>query len=62
MHQLLCRPGQEPVIDEKILLHVQVWVASLEIARAVAKHPVTQRQILSACRRPDRIGLHETEF
>jgi hypothetical protein len=40
---------------------MKAQIVALEIARAVVRHPVPQREILRACRRSNRVCLHETE-
>ena len=61
MHQAEHAIGDEAVVDEEVLVDVQAGVAALQIARAVVRHTVPQRQILRACRRSNRVSLHETE-
>ena len=43
-------------------MDVEAGVLALQIARAVVRHAVPQRQILRARRRSNRVCLHETEF
>ena len=62
MHQRLHRPRQKPVVDEEVFLDVQLRVASLEIAGAVALHPVAQRQVLRPRRRTNGVGLYNASF
>ena len=52
---------QEAVVDEGSLPRRQPRIAPLEIAGAIADDAMAQRQVLSARRRADRIGLHEAE-
>ena len=53
--------GHEAVRMEEILFHVEAGETSLQVTCAIPRDPVSKDEILSACRRPDRIGLHETE-
>ena len=61
MHQAEHAVGDEAVVDEEVLVDVEAGVPALQIARAVVRHPVPQRQILRARRRSNRVGLHEPE-
>ena len=61
MHQRLDGGAQKAVVDEEVLLDAERGVAPLEIAGAIVVDPVTQRQILGARRRADRIGLDEAK-
>ncbi|SRR5260370_30228881 len=61
MHQRLQRPRQEAVVEKEVLLESQFHIASLEVASAVAPDAMPQRQVLSARRRADRIGLNEAQ-
>ena len=61
MHQAKHAIGNEPVVDEDILVDVEAGVSALEIARAVVRHAVAERQILRACRRSNRVGLNKTQ-
>ena len=61
MHQRLERSSHESVIDEDVLFDRQRGILLLEIAGAITMDTKTERQILSARRRSDWIGLHEPE-
>jgi hypothetical protein len=61
MHQVEHVVGHEAVVDEEVLMDVQAGVPALQITCAVVRHTVPQRQILRACRRSNRVSLHETE-
>ena len=52
----------EPVVDEKILVHVERRVAAFEIAGPIVGDAMAQRQILCARRSPDGISLDEAEL
>ena len=61
MHERLHGARHEAVVDEDVLLDVEGRVAALEIAGTIAADAGPERQILSARRRADRIGLHEAQ-
>src|SRR5262245_20531697 len=61
MHQMKQPVGHEAVVDEEVLVHAQARVAALQIAGAVVRDTVPERQVLRACRRPNRVGLDEPE-
>jgi len=61
MHQGLERSSHESVIDEDVLFDLQHGILLLEIAGSITIDTKTERQILSARRRSDWIGLHEPE-
>ena len=61
VHQAEHAGGHKAIVDEDVLMDVQSPVPALEIAHAVIRDTVTQRQILGSCRRSNRISLHETE-
>ena len=61
MHQRLQRAGDEAVVDEEVLVNVEARVATFEIAGAIARDAVAERQILSPGRRADRIRLDKRE-
>ena len=61
MHQVIDVARQEPVIDEEVFLDGQPGVGALQIARAIPRDAMAQRQILRPRRRPDRVGLNESE-
>src|SRR5450631_200830 len=50
MHVRLQSPGHETVVDKEIFVDAELCVAALEIAGAVVLDPMTQDQVLSACR------------
>ena len=60
MHQRLQGSGHEPVDDEDVLFDIECWVAAFKVPGMIIRDSMTQDQILSARRRPDWIGLHET--
>jgi hypothetical protein len=62
VHQAVMRPRQISIVDEKIFLHGQLWIAPFEVADAIARHPVAQRQVLCPGRGTDRICLHESQL
>ena len=53
------RAGDESIVHEEVLVNVEPAVMTLEIAGVIAVHAVAKRQILSASRRTDRIGLYK---
>ncbi len=61
VHQRLHVPWHIAVIDEDVFLEVEPWVTAFQITRAVIVDPMTQHQILGACGRANRIGLHEAQ-
>src|ERR1700746_3042606 len=61
MHQRLERAHHEAVIDEEVLFDAETRVASFEVAGAVAFNAMAERQVLSARRRADRVGLHKAQ-
>ncbi len=61
MHQRLGVARQEAVVDEEVLFDPKAPIASLEVAGTIVAHAVTQREVLRAGRRPDRVRLHEAE-
>ena len=61
MHQCLDGARHEAVGDEEILLDAERRVAAFEVAGMVVVDAMAQREILRACRRPDRIRLHESK-
>ena len=60
MHQGLDLSRHETVIDEEIFTNIQFFVMAFEVSGSIIPHPVTQDQILSACWRTNRVGLHES--
>jgi hypothetical protein len=62
MHQREMPSRQEAVVDEGVFLDLQLRVAALEVAGAVAGDAVAQDQVLRARRRADRVGLDEAEL
>src|SRR5579872_2609761 len=61
MHQREDLTRHEAVVDEEVFLDAERSIAALEIAGSVVLHAMPQREILGPRRRPDRIGLHETQ-
>ena len=61
MHQGLNGSCYEAVDDEEVLLHIELRVVAFEVAGAVAFDAMAQRQVLSARRGADRIGLHKSQ-
>jgi hypothetical protein len=61
MHQAEHGVGDEAVVDEEVLMDVEAGVEALEITGAIVGHAVSKGQVLRASRRPDGVGLHETE-
>src|SRR5262245_50340190 len=61
VHQRLHGAGNEAVVHEDVLVNIEIRVVPFEIAGAIVDDAVAQREILRAGRRPDRIGLDETE-
>ena len=62
MHQDLHRAGHEAVVHEEVLVDVEAGISALEIAGAIARHAMTQREVLRSRRRANGIGLHEAEY
>jgi hypothetical protein len=62
MHQGLDLSRHETVIDEKIFMNVKFFVVVFEVSGSIIFHAVTQDQILSACWRTDRVGLHKSHL
>ena len=60
MHQPMHCRRDKAVVDEEVFLDGEAVVATLEVTGAIAVDTMPQRQVLSARRGPDRIGLHET--
>ena len=50
------------VVNEKVFFDVECCVAAFEISGAIVFDTMPQDQILCACRRTNRIGLHETQL
>ena len=61
VQELPHRPVKKSVGVKDVFLDVQRGVAALEVSGAVARHPVTQDQVLGPGRRTDRVGLDEPE-
>ena len=61
MHQSLQGLRYEAIVDEKILLDTELWVAAFEIAGTIASHSMSQHQVLSARRRTNRVRLHKAQ-
>ena len=61
MHQRLQRAGDEAVVDEDVFVNVEALVATFEIAGAIARDAVAERQILSPGWRANRIRLDKRE-
>ncbi len=61
VHQRRHAAADETVVDEEVLFDRQRRVEPLEVAGAIALDAMAQREVLRACRRADRIGLHEPE-
>ena len=61
VHQRLQRAGDESIVDEEVFVHVEAPVATFEIAGAIARHAVAERQILGASRGANGICLDEGE-
>jgi hypothetical protein len=61
VHQLVRVARQEAVVDEVVLFQRHPRVPALQVAGAVVAHALAQRQVLGACRRTDRVGLHEAQ-
>src|ERR1051325_11577685 len=59
MHQRLQRAGDITVVNEEVFLHVELRIATLEIAGAIVFDTMSQNEILSPCRRANRISLHK---
>ena len=61
VHQALHRAGDEPIVDEEVLVDVERRIAAFQIPRAVALDAVTERQVLRPRRGTDGVGLHEAQ-
>src|SRR5262245_27128679 len=61
VHQRLDGTGDEAIVDEDVLVHVELGIAPIQIAGTIAGHAMPQRQILRARGRADRIRLDETK-
>ena len=61
VHQRLRGARQKTVVDEEVFLNVELGVAPLQIAGAIALDAVAQCQVLSTCRGADRIRLHKAQ-
>ena len=62
MHQRVQLARDEAVVDEEVLLDAEPCVAAFEVAGPVVLDAMAQGQVLRACRRADRVGLHEAQF
>jgi hypothetical protein len=61
VHRVAHGARDEAVVHEDVLVDVEAGVAALEVARAIPRDAVTQREVLRAGGCPDGIGLHEAE-
>ena len=61
MHERVHAWRDEAVVDEEVFLDVEPCVTSLEVTGPVARHAVSERQVLRTRRRLDRIRLEEPE-
>ena len=62
MHEHLDRARQKAVIDEEVLFDLELRIAALQIAGAIAAHAVPQDQILSTSWRANGIRLYEPKL
>ena len=53
---------QKTVVDEEVFFDTQPGVAPFQVAGAVTRDTVAQRQVLGTGRRAYRVGLYEAEF
>ena len=61
VHQRRHAAADETVVDEEVLFDRQRRVEPFEIAGAIARDAMAQREVLRAGRRADRIGLDEAQ-
>src|SRR6185295_4786000 len=61
MHQRLYRARDEAVVDEEVFLDIERGVSAFQIAGPVILDAMSERQVLRARRRADRVGLYEAE-
>src|SRR5262245_29815918 len=60
MHKRLKRLRHKTVHDEEVFLDLEPGIQPLEVPGAVLFYAMTQNEVLSTCRRTDRIGLDKT--
>ena len=59
VHQRLQSTRDITVVHKEIFFNIELRITTLEIARVIILHTMSQYQILRACRRPNRIGLYK---
>src|SRR6185369_4192778 len=60
MHQRLKCLRHKPVHDEEVFLDLDLRIHPFEVPSMVILYTMTQDEVLSTCRRSDRIGLDKT--
>src|SRR5262249_37774923 len=59
MHKRLKRLRHKTVHDEEVFLDLEPGIQPLEVPGAVLFYAMTQNEVLSTCRRTDRIGFEK---
>ncbi len=62
MHQLVYGARHEAIGDEEVLFDAEICVAAFKVASTIVLDAMAQRQVLSARRCSDRVGLHKAQL